>query len=136
LKDEDRDWFHLRQTLRFIAHIDRRLSLIDEAAFHADRDEVDLTAYRFQMIGEAARRLSASLNARHPDIPWAGIIGMRNIIAHDYEGIASAVMWNTGMSLRSWQRWRGTSLVRWAKTSHTTEHLAAGSALIRRLLIR
>ena len=94
MTDEERDWFHLRQILRFVAHIERRLSRIDEATFHADRDEIDLAAYRFQMIGEGVRRLSASLKSRHPDILSAGIIGMRNIIAHDYEGIASSIMWN------------------------------------------
>lgn len=94
MKDEDRDWFHLRQLLRFIAHIERRLSQLDEAAFKADRDEIDLTAYRFQMMGEAARRLSDSLKARNPGIDWSGIIGMRNVIAHDYEGVASKVMWD------------------------------------------
>ena len=94
MKDEDRDWFHLRQMLRFIAHIDRRLAGMSEADFHADRDEIDLAAYRFQMMGEAARRFSEALKARHPVIKWSGIVGMRNVIAHDYEGIASTVMWN------------------------------------------
>lgn len=80
--------------LRFIAHIERRLSQTGEADFHADRDEIDLTAYRFQMMGEAARRLSTELKARNPGIKWSGITGMRNIIAHDYEGVASKVMWD------------------------------------------
>lgn len=80
--------------LRFIAHIERRLAGLSEADFRADRDEIDLTAYRFQMMGEAARKLSDGLKARHPHIKWSGIVGMRNIIAHDYEGIASSVMWN------------------------------------------
>ena len=94
MKDEERDWFHLRQLLRFIAHIERRLAGLNEADFHANRDEIDLTAYRFQMMGEAARRLSDSLKARNPGINWSGIIGLRNVIAHDYEGVASTVMWN------------------------------------------
>lgn len=80
--------------LRFIAHLERRLSGLSEAQFHADRDEIDLTAYRFQMMGEAARKLSENLKGRHPHIKWSGIVAMRNIIAHDYEGIASKVMWN------------------------------------------
>lgn len=79
--------------LRFIAHIERRLSPLDEATFQSNRDETDLTAYRFQMMGEAARRLSGSLKARNAAINWSGLIGMRNIIAHDYEGVASIVMW-------------------------------------------
>jgi uncharacterized protein with HEPN domain len=94
LNKEARDWFHLRQMLRFIAHIERRLSLLNKAAFCSDRDEIDLTAYRFQMMGEAARHLSDTFKSRNPEINWAGIIGMRNVIAHDYEGVASTVMWN------------------------------------------
>lgn len=94
MKGGERDWFHLRQMLRFIAHVERRLAGLSETDFRADRDEIDLTAYRFQMMGEAARRLSDGLKARNPDINWSGIIGMRNIIAHDYEGVASTVMWN------------------------------------------
>ncbi len=94
MRDQERDWFHLRQMLRFIAHIERRLAGLSEADFQADRDEIDLTAYRFQMIGEAARKLSDALKARHPGIKWSGIVAMRNAIAHDYEGIASTVMWN------------------------------------------
>ncbi|MGN6500046.1 MAG: HepT-like ribonuclease domain-containing protein [Tsuneonella sp.] len=45
------------------------------------------------MIGEAARRLSDTSKARNPDINWSAIVAMRNIIAHDYEGIAATVMW-------------------------------------------
>jgi uncharacterized protein with HEPN domain len=86
LTDEDRDWFHLRQILRLIAHIDRRLDDIEERAFAADEDEVDLTAYRLQMIGESARKLSDELKARNPKIDWQQMVSMRNMLAHTYEG--------------------------------------------------
>ena len=37
-----------------------------------------------EIIGEAARRVSPRLQARHPEIPWKGIIGFRNVLAHEY----------------------------------------------------
>ncbi|TAH35475.1 MAG: DUF86 domain-containing protein [Planctomycetota bacterium] len=44
------------------------------------RDEVvQLAAVRWiEIIGEAAARVSPELQARHPDVPWADIVGMRH----------------------------------------------------------
>ena len=50
----------------------------------ADRDEIDLAAFRLSAIGEASRKLSDPLKARYPQINWAGIYAMLNVIAHDY----------------------------------------------------
>jgi uncharacterized protein with HEPN domain len=36
-----------------------------------------------EIIGEAARHLSPSIQAGHPTIPWRRIVAQRNIIAHD-----------------------------------------------------
>ena len=37
-----------------------------------------------EIIGEAASRISEETKAKHPDIPWAEIIGMRNRLVHGY----------------------------------------------------
>jgi uncharacterized protein with HEPN domain len=37
-----------------------------------------------EVIGEAARLVSEETRLRSPDIPWASIVGLRNILAHDY----------------------------------------------------
>lgn len=37
-----------------------------------------------EIIGEAARRVSEKFRHEHPEIPWQGIIGLRNVIAHEY----------------------------------------------------
>lgn len=91
---EESDALHLQQILELIGHIDRRLQGLDRERFRADRDEIDLTAYRLAAIGEATRKLSAALKERHPDIPWDAIYGMRNIIAHDYGAVIPDRVWN------------------------------------------
>jgi uncharacterized protein with HEPN domain len=93
MKSDDRDWFHLRQVLRMIAMIEHRLQGLDKKAFLASRDEIDLTAFRLQVIGEAVRKLSNPLKDRHPDAEWGRIVAMRNFIAHDYEGIEIERVW-------------------------------------------
>ncbi len=43
--------------------------------------------------GEACRGLSDELRTRHPEIPWPAIIGMRNILVHDYFGLNLDEVW-------------------------------------------
>lgn len=46
-----------------------------------------------QIIGEASSRLSENFRNNHTEIPWSKIIGMRNILVHDYFGIDKAIVW-------------------------------------------
>ena len=94
MTDDDRDWFHLRQVLRMIAMIDTRLAGIEKDAFISSRDEIDLTSFRLQVIGEAARKISGALKDRHSGVEWNRIVAMRNFIAHDYEGIEIERVWS------------------------------------------
>ena len=47
------------------------------------------------IIGEAASRISEETRARHPNIPWTQIIGMRNRIVHGYFAIRLDRVWQT-----------------------------------------
>ena len=40
-----------------------------------------------EIVGEAANRVSDATRQAHPDIPWPGIIGMRNRLVHGYDVI-------------------------------------------------
>jgi uncharacterized protein with HEPN domain len=40
--------------------------------------------HHVQLIGEAASRLSEDVRGNYPDVPWADVIGMRNILVHQY----------------------------------------------------
>ncbi len=40
-----------------------------------------------EIIGEAARRVSPQTREAITDIPWRGIIGFRNVLAHEYGAI-------------------------------------------------
>jgi uncharacterized protein with HEPN domain len=38
--------------------------------------------------------LSANIRESHPEVPWTKIIGMRNILVHNYFEIDLPVVWN------------------------------------------
>ena len=40
-----------------------------------------------ETIGEAAKRLPASLREEYPAIPWRGMAGMRDRIIHGYDAV-------------------------------------------------
>jgi uncharacterized protein with HEPN domain len=46
-----------------------------------------------EIISEASRRLSAEIEARHPDIPWSKVAGIGNVLRHDYESVSAPIMW-------------------------------------------
>jgi uncharacterized protein with HEPN domain len=36
------------------------------------------------LIGEAAARIGEETRARAPEIPWASVVGLRNLVTHEY----------------------------------------------------
>lgn len=44
-------------------------------------------------IGEAARRLSVSFRGAHAAIPWRKIIGLRNVVVHEYDNLDHQEIW-------------------------------------------
>lgn len=62
-----------------------------------DRDELLQTwmIHHIQIIGEAASRLLQVAKDKHPEIPWAKIVGMRNTLVHEYFGIDFNEIWLT-----------------------------------------
>jgi uncharacterized protein with HEPN domain len=48
---------------------------------------------QLEIIGEASNRLSESLIKNETTIPWARIIGLRNLVIHEYFGIDDLTIW-------------------------------------------
>ncbi len=55
----------------------------------------DAVIRRFEIIGEAAKRVSDTARGQHPEVPWAKMIGLRNLCIHEYEQINLDVIWRT-----------------------------------------
>lgn len=69
-----------------------------EGRRRADLDE-DRTfrfapTYLVQIVGEAAARVSTSFRAAHDDIPWHGMVGLRNRLIHGYSDVDLDILWD------------------------------------------
>lgn len=84
----------LLDVLEAIERIERHTAQGREAL---DGDELIQTwvVHHLQIIGEAVSRLTTELRAAHPEVPWAQLVGMRNILVHHYFGIDVELVWQT-----------------------------------------
>jgi uncharacterized protein with HEPN domain len=63
--------------------------------FKANEEKYEASNRKFAISGEAARRLSPEGRNLFPEIPWKLITAMRNILIHDYDDVASDLVWDT-----------------------------------------
>jgi len=65
-----------------------------EEQFYASPLHQDAIVRALEIVGEAARFVSAGTRAQHPAIEWDKIIGMRHRLAHDYRNIDLDIVWS------------------------------------------
>jgi len=75
-----------------IEHI-KKYAVRGREAFEKDELIQNWIVHHLQILGEAAARISEDFRNSHQNIPWPKIIGMRNILVHDYFGIDIDVVW-------------------------------------------
>ena len=51
------------------------------------------TIKQLEIIGEAINHIDVELLLQQPQIPWNKIIGMRNMLVHEYFGVNPEVIW-------------------------------------------
>lgn len=54
----------------------------------------DAVIRNVEVIGEAAKRVSAETRARLTQLDWRAICGMRDVLIHDYIGVDLDEVWN------------------------------------------
>ena len=92
---DDRQSGLLRDMLDSAILIRSYLAAVDRSTFMAGSEKQDAVLRRFEIIGEAASRLSPKAQALFPGIPFRAMRGMRNIIAHDYGEVDLELVWQT-----------------------------------------
>ena len=53
----------------------------------------DAVERNLSVTGEAARHVSPSFQAAHPEVPFGKIIGLRNIVVHEYRKVDHEEVW-------------------------------------------
>jgi uncharacterized protein with HEPN domain len=83
-----KDWrVRVEDMLEAIERVTSYVQGMSRAAFLADSRTQDAVLRNLEVLGEASKRVPYSIQHRHPDIPWARIGDMRNILVHEYHSV-------------------------------------------------
>lgn len=63
------------------------------SAFDEDEQIQTWVLHHLQIIGETVRALSPTTTSDLEDIEWEKIVGMRNILVHNYFSIDTEIVW-------------------------------------------
>ena len=87
--DAARLWDMLDASERIARYIKGR----NEDEFNADDFFRSAVERQIEIIGEAARHVSAAFKDAHPEVPWRPIAAQRHVLAHEYGEVQPALIW-------------------------------------------
>lgn len=66
---------------------------LQEADFLESRRDQDAVLLQFMVLGETAKRVSSGFQDAHPEVPWRKIMGLRNVVVHEYFHVDIRRVW-------------------------------------------
>ena len=94
MSETECDWrFYVQDMIGFCNRALDYTAGLDKATFVASKLTYDAPLRNLELIGEAATHVPEEVREAYPAIPWGGIIGARNQLAHGYLGMDDALVW-------------------------------------------
>lgn len=86
--------FYLEDILESIEKIQKYVGEVSFDGFLENEMLIDAVTRNLEAIGEAAAHVSPEVRVKYPEIEWKKIVGLRNILIHDYSGIDLDIVWD------------------------------------------
>ena len=85
---------YISDILESIGKIEKYTKGFSRSSFQKNTLVVDAVIKNLEVIGEASKRIPAGVKNQVPNIEWKKIVGLRNILIHEYSGIDREIIWN------------------------------------------
>jgi uncharacterized protein with HEPN domain len=92
MKDDNVYLQHIKDAIN---KIEQYLEGYSYEQFLQDSKTVDAVIRKVEIIGEASNNISKEFQAKHSELPWRRMIGMRNRLIHEYFGVSEESVWST-----------------------------------------
>ena len=85
---------YLEDMLRSLARIQTLTSGMSYDDFAKDLTKQEAVIRNLEIIGEASKHVPQAVRSTYPEVDWAGIAALRNILIHEYFGIDLEIVWD------------------------------------------
>ena len=90
-----KDKANIEKIIKYATKIMKYMNGIKTFEEFARNDEkIDAVILNLKQIGETAKKLSDDSKSLYQTVKWPSIIGLRNMISHDYEGIRLNIIYD------------------------------------------
>lgn len=84
---------YLNDIIQAMNKIEKYSQGLDYDSFVSNDMVIDAVLRNIEVIGEAAAQIPETLKQQYSHIPWKKIIGLRNIVIHEYFGVDLDNIW-------------------------------------------
>lgn len=88
-----RDLLFLKDIINAMNKIFNYTKNMTKEDFKKDDKTIDAVLRNIEIIGEAANKLSERIYEENKSVPWVRMIGLRNIVIHEYFGVDLNIIW-------------------------------------------
>jgi uncharacterized protein with HEPN domain len=88
------DKVRIQHMLDAISEIEQYTKGVEKETFVNHSMMFNATLRQLEVIGEAANHISDDIQLAHPEVLWARIIGLRNLVIHEYFGVDDQTIWS------------------------------------------
>jgi|CZCB01.1.fsa_nt_gi uncharacterized protein with HEPN domain len=84
---------YLEDIIHCIEKIEQYTEKLSYEEFTKNSLVIDAVIRNLEVIGEATRNVPEEITQHYPDVPWKSMIGLRNILIHEYFGVDLEIVW-------------------------------------------
>lgn len=94
---DQRDRLKLNHIIEASNHIADFIHNVTEEEFSCNYEKQSAVIRQFEIIGEAASKLSSEFVGQNSQIDWPKVVGMRHKMIHDYFDVDTKIVWATAI---------------------------------------